>query len=377
MIKNLKVDIIYYMVGTDFEMEFNLGGCAQMRLLTDTVETRSDFSKALARSVGRSNIIIACGPVFGERGLINTVATITNIGKEFLNKQKYGVDSYGEIEILKGSTPLVTSEGIFGGCIIENGKQVIVILSESKSLRKQIMKELIHPYITQWSFMMSDEGEAKPVLPVENVGGHSAENPEIPMPAVTPEGILSAEETVNSKDTQPDDSKTEENENEDIFSNSESDKALDGFVLNDGEDEQENTSDYFVAEDGNDESYKASDDFILSDGKDESKSADKPVFTKEEFEKKQGYYSFDFSDSDDGSVIQKNYRYLVEDYEDENPKSSGKGFFVVSLILTILIALAIIFFVVVRPLILGYDLPAYLKNIFKTSETALVKCFFL
>ncbi len=168
---NIKVDIIYYNIGTDFEMEFNLCGCCRMRLLTDKVQNRNEFTQSLSRAVSRSRIIMACGPLFGETGLINTVGVVTGIGTELLDNKSYGVETDDEIPILKGSTPLVTSDGIFGGCIIENGPQTIILLSESKTLRKQIMKDLIHPYILQTSHIavlntISEEtGEAVEEVP--------------------------------------------------------------------------------------------------------------------------------------------------------------------------------------------------------------------
>lgn len=167
MVKNIKVDLIYYTIGTDFEMEFNLCGCCRMRLLTDTVSNRTEFSKSLARGVARSNIIIACGPVFGEKGLVSTVAKVTNIGTQTIENKKYGIDDESEINILKGSTPLVTSDGMFCGCIIENGPQVIILLTESKSLRKRVMKELVHPYISQWSYLASKNNNATQITHVE------------------------------------------------------------------------------------------------------------------------------------------------------------------------------------------------------------------
>ena len=167
MIKNIKVDLIYYTIGTDFEMEFNLCGCCRMRLLTDTVSNRTEFSKSLARGVSRSNIIIACGPVFGEKGLVSTVAKVTNIGTQTIDNSKYGIEDKSKINILKGSTPLVTSDGMFCGCIIENGPQVIILLTESKSLRKRVMKELVHPYISQWSYIASKNNNVTPITHIE------------------------------------------------------------------------------------------------------------------------------------------------------------------------------------------------------------------
>ena len=153
MIQSIKVDIVYYTIGSDFEMEFNLCGCCRMRLLTDKVQGQSEFSKSLSKAVKRSRVIILCGPLFGEKGLIYTVSKVTGIETEKLDKSAYDLSTDADIDILKGSTALISDDGVFGGCIIESSTQSIIILSESKSLRKNIMKQLIYPYITKLSIM--------------------------------------------------------------------------------------------------------------------------------------------------------------------------------------------------------------------------------
>ena len=73
-----------------------------------------------------------------------------NHGKE---NKTYGIKSEDEIKIINGSTPLVTPEGYFGGCIIESGPQTIILLTENKAFRKSIMQNLIHPYIEEISYI--------------------------------------------------------------------------------------------------------------------------------------------------------------------------------------------------------------------------------
>ena len=58
MIQNIKVDTIYYLTNSDFEMEFNLCGCCKMRLLTDKAENAKNFVGLLSRAVSRSQVII-------------------------------------------------------------------------------------------------------------------------------------------------------------------------------------------------------------------------------------------------------------------------------------------------------------------------------
>ena len=149
MFQNLKVDIVYYKTNTDFEMEFNLCGCCRMRLLTDKPSDQKTFLHSLARAVSRSSIIIITGNLFGEDGIINIAAGATGAGLQTADNKSFGIKGEEEISIIKNSTPLVTPDGYFGGCIIESGPQTMILLSENKSIRKTLMQTLIHPYIEE------------------------------------------------------------------------------------------------------------------------------------------------------------------------------------------------------------------------------------
>ena len=162
MIQNLKVDIIYHSTPSDFEMEFNLCGCCRMRLLSDKTEDKKGFIKALARDVDRSRVIICCGPLFGDECIINTIATAIGNGLDLCNNTLYGIKSNDEIKIVRGSTPLVTPDGYFGGCIIESGPQTIIMLTENKAFRKAIMQNLIHPYIEEICYIPTSAPVAAP-----------------------------------------------------------------------------------------------------------------------------------------------------------------------------------------------------------------------
>lgn len=161
MIQNIKVDIVYYMTAADFEFEFNLGSCCHMRLLNDKAKDKKSFINSLARAVSRSRIIICVGPIFGEDGLITTTAAAISRPLKAVDNNAYGIASEGEIKIIDGAVPLVTKEGYFGGCIIESGSQTIILLTENRTIRKSIMKNLIHPYIEDTSLMQS-AGSAQP-----------------------------------------------------------------------------------------------------------------------------------------------------------------------------------------------------------------------
>lgn len=153
MQQNIKVDVIYYLSPSDFEMEFNLCGCCHMRLLNEKTKDRKELVKALAKAVSRSKIMILCGPLFDDNGLINIVSTAIGKSTEVINNAQFGINYDDKINIIEGSIPLVTPEGIFGGCIIESGPQAIVVLSENKSVRKTIMNNLIHQYIYELSLL--------------------------------------------------------------------------------------------------------------------------------------------------------------------------------------------------------------------------------
>ncbi len=148
MFQNIKSDIIYYNTPADFEMEFNLCGCCRMRLLNDKCNDKKSLLTSLSRAVSRSRVIIITAPLFDSENIIGTIASSIGNGTEIIDNNSYGINSQAEINIIKGSTPLVTDDGLFGGCIIECGPQTMIILTENKSVRKNIMKTLIHPYIS-------------------------------------------------------------------------------------------------------------------------------------------------------------------------------------------------------------------------------------
>lgn len=311
MIQNIKVDIIYYSVGSDFEMEFNLCGCCRMRMLTDKVEGQSEFSKSLARAVGRSRVIILCGPLFGDKGLIKTVSAVTGIKTEKLDISNYNIETDSDIEVLTGSTPLISEGGVFGGCIIESGTQSIIMLSESKSLRKDITKQLVFPYITKISVGDEDGFEKKeePVKPQEDE--------------------KTATETVEELLKEAMNERTEE-------SNDEKD------VSDEGEKKLDENSFFVISSDS------------VSEDSDTTASEFNGVF--------------DFDANDDGmSVEERNDSYYFEDYDET--QNSGTNKYTVAIrvliVFVILIALAILYLAVAKPLMAGNSIMSYLKDAFE------------
>lgn len=156
MLKNLKIDIIYYNTPSDFEFEFNLGGYCRSRILNAKANGLKEALTKLAVAVSRSRVIIIIGELLGENGCIAPVAKAISKQLVQVDHRQYHITSPEPINIIEGSLPLVSSNGEFGGCIIESGPQSIVFLSQDKSLRSSIEKELLSHYLTSLS-MTSDE----------------------------------------------------------------------------------------------------------------------------------------------------------------------------------------------------------------------------
>lgn len=185
MFQNIKVDIAYYKTNTDFEMEFNLCGCCRMRLLTDKAPDKKTLVHSLARAVSRSRVIIIVGKLFGEDGVISIAAGATGSKLTVADNAAYGIDSDDEISIINGSTPLVTPEGYFGGCIIEKGPQTMIVLTDNKNVRKSVMKNLIHPYIEELCALDLKEKAAS--VSGENTAAPKHEAADLPEDVAIPE----------------------------------------------------------------------------------------------------------------------------------------------------------------------------------------------
>lgn len=237
MVQNIKTDIVYYKTNTDFEMEFNLCGCCLMRLLTDKALDKKTLIANLSRAVARSQIILVVGALFGDDNITTNISCA--IGKKviFADNKTYGINSSEKIEIIEGSTPLVTADGIFGGCIIESGPQTMILLSESKSIRKSIMKSLIHPYIEDVyasepkpeNTQETEENELEEEILQENVSETVEEVSEIDEAEETEE-VLDEEETLDEETDVPQELA---NEVDDQYNDSE------GIILDEGEEYEE------------------------------------------------------------------------------------------------------------------------------------------
>lgn len=333
MVQNLKVDIIYHLTASDFEMEFNLGGCCRMRLLNDKTTDKKGFVKSLARAVSRSRIIIACGPLFSADGLIATVAAAIGNGVTLCDNKTYGINSDEPIHIIKGSTPLVTSNGYFGGCIIESGPQTIILLTENKAFRKSIMQNLIHPYIEEISYIPSRT---------------------TPLPTGTPEPEPVFETAVT--------------ENENYLAQPEADEA----EPDDLSPEQKPFDEHNI-------------DFIMDS---EPDNADAPSAEEAEFAPVDDSYNIMYAEVEKPEDINSRYSepysssesdnmFIASSEPDEKPIDSRKkdgnlramNIAIVILVLLLLLAiLAIAYLIVLKPMTMGMSTVEYLKEIFGAAS---------
>lgn len=149
MIPDLTLEVIYYKQPTDFKMEFALCGCCTVRFLSMSVKDRGGFLSALGKSVVRSRAIIAVGsfnPLDSEY-LPKVVARATGYPLKAADKAKFAIEGAGEYPLPTTAIPLVTADGMLGGCVLENSDQSIIMLTGDRKLRHRLVNDLVCPYL--------------------------------------------------------------------------------------------------------------------------------------------------------------------------------------------------------------------------------------
>ena len=353
MIQNIKVDLIYYATPSDFEMEFNLGGSCRMRLLTDKAEDRKAFLNSLSRAVGRSKVIITCGALFGNEGLINTVASA--IGKNLVaaDNKTYGINSDEEINIISGSVPLVTSDGIFGGCIIECGPQTIIMLTDSKSIKKQLLRDLIHPYISELS-MLPETPATEEVAPEETVEETVSE--EIEEETVSEEIAEELIEETEEADTDVDDQEETTEVTEEVS--------------------EEVTQE--IAQEVSEETAKEINEFTTEESEEDSEEDEIPIFNigmedmhiEANAPKRdaKSYYEYFVPNSEDDIFISEE-----EEFDNQKPTSSKLNApIIIIAVLLVLMLTVVAYFLFFIPLSSGQNVSEYINELFSVSENLLV-----
>ena len=338
MIENIKVDIVYFKTATDFEFEFNLGGCCRMRLLNDKVKDQKSFVNSLARAVSRSQIILAVGPLFGEDGLISTTAAAISHKLVAVDNKAYGIASDSKIEIIEGAVPLVTREGYFGGCIVESGNQSIVVLTENRTVRKAIMKTLVHPYIEDMCIMQSTaRGERAPIAEAVTAA------PAKPEPEAAPQPETFTDEAAEEMPAEPE---TQEAAETPAETGSAEDASFSGNINEDVPDEPE-------PEDGHNIEFE----FSEPDG---TETADGEEIADEIEQNTEDMFFMSEEDEDE-----------EEEAAQEEIKKQSKGLNIAILVvcaLLLVVVFAILYMIIFLPMLGNMSTTEYIKEIFSTAS---------
>lgn len=332
--QNLKVDIIYYQTPSDFEMEFDLGSSCPMRTLNDRVTDKKAFIKALVRDVARSRVIICCGPLFGNDGLVSIVARAIGSGTTVCDNKTYGINSDEQINIIKDSIPLVTPDGYFGGCIIESGPQTIILLTENKTFRKAIMKNLIHPYLVEISYIV-------PNAAADLTSDSKLETEYDSALSEDETYLVDKDDEYDADDVQSQETQTNDNDDRDEIK----------FVMDNEEDAQDDTDD--EQETVENDTYIG----LYTDIDIDNETED--VYTPAEED--QMFIGAVEHDETEKRQIKKNNQRTI-------------NVIIVAMVLMLILAvLALAYLMIIRPISMGVEVSAYLKEIFGlVSENTLV-----
>lgn len=334
MLKNLKIDIIYYNTPSDFEFEFNLGGYCRCRILNAKCATLKETINKLALAVTRSTVVIIVGKLLGENGFVAPVAK--SIGKNLapVDHRKFHITNPEPISLIEGSLPLVTSSGDFGGCIIESGPQSIVMLTDDKPLRDKISNELLSFYLTSLSRIPEEDIE---IINKENtVKEEVKDDPETIESLVTEEVIeAQAEEPAAEIIEEP----VKENEEET------SEEEIESTFIDIGI--EEDSVDVFSG------AEKDDDIFLISDTEEKDNSS----------------Y---FEDSDNSELIFENdFEENEAEEETYRPTKKSSALSTVLLILVIVLLLtvgALLYFLVYLPGLDGINTLDYIKEVFALTS---------
>ena len=215
---HLKTEIIYYCDKTDFEFEFNLNATSPMRLFTDCPDNEKGFLSSLSLAVSRSRIIFITA-VFEDK-FVETIANAIGFRTETIIPEEYGIIEKLSNKFISGGVPLVTSNGVYAGIILESGPQSLILITNNRAIRKQLMSELVKGYIL-------DLSEA-PNEPVRTVVTDNTVNSNEAQSIIT-EDISTAELSSSSSqemETKVEPEAIEENINTDVISDNSGDTEI-------------------------------------------------------------------------------------------------------------------------------------------------------
>ncbi len=146
---DIRLEIIYYKIPSDYEMEFKftVGYKYKSRTLTCRTHSPQEFVSALSNAASRNRVIMVVGKLDGELELCDLIAKSTSLPLCAVDKQTYNITDESEILLPQSAIPLVTN-GQIAGCLLENSAQSIILLGDNKPLRDAVMKDLVLPYVT-------------------------------------------------------------------------------------------------------------------------------------------------------------------------------------------------------------------------------------
>ncbi len=276
MLQNLKIDIIYYETPSDFEFEFNLGGCCHCRVLNNTTSSPKELISCLSKAVGRSRVIIVVGNLNKQNGLYLLISKAIGRQLEEVSADQYGIIEGSDNTVIEGSLPLVSSDGLLAGCIIESGPQSIILLPDEKTLRKDIAENLVFQYISAVSrtpetdsVLTSDsqpkEQETKDEVIEEQVEekvipeSETFEEPEVSNEINNEEDVLTSVEEIfeEAKEVEEESVITENNDIKEVIITENDDDFFDIFA----EETEEKSEQEFVYANNSDNEYENAENF--------------------------------------------------------------------------------------------------------------------
>lgn len=149
MVPDLTLEVIYLNQTTDFKMEFDICGCCNVRFLSHITHNRQAFLSDLSKGVVRSRVIVAVGsfnPL--DRDYIpKIIAKATGYVQKQVDKERLGICTAGVISLPEGSIPLISKDGLLGGCVMENNDQAIIMLTSDREVRHELIEDLVCPYL--------------------------------------------------------------------------------------------------------------------------------------------------------------------------------------------------------------------------------------
>ncbi len=147
--KDMKLEVIYYRLNSDVKLEFGLHGDYPLRLLTDTCNDPKSFLHSLKRAVQRSAVIITVGGFNYDCYLPSVLALSVGRGTVELDLQKNGIVNIDCPAIIPDNSYPIVMNGTFCGCVLESGPQSIIMLTDNKRTRLDVIQKLIVPYLTE------------------------------------------------------------------------------------------------------------------------------------------------------------------------------------------------------------------------------------